>query len=149
MEVQIKKMVESDLPRVLEIEKGSFTDPWSLSSFQREVKENPYAVYLTGFIGDVLAAYIGGWIVIDELHITNLAVSEKFRHRGIAKKLIEKLTGLSKKRGVRRATLEVRVSNDPAVNLYKGIGFSSVGKRPHYYSDGEDALIMWKELGDD
>lgn len=146
MDIIINPMGEDDLPQVIEIENNSFADPWSLKSFQKEISENPYAIYLSAFFKNKLVAYIGGWIIIDELHITNLAVSKAFRRKGVAVKLLKELIKKSRERGAVRATLEVRVSNNPAINLYRKLGFKRAGRRPKYYSNNdEDALIMWKE----
>ncbi|MFW6034996.1 MAG: ribosomal protein S18-alanine N-acetyltransferase [Halothermotrichaceae bacterium] len=149
MDLIIKPMSVSQLHQILEIEKKSFPAPWSKRSFHRELEENPYAVYLQAEINDKIIAYVGGWIILDELHITNLAVIPEYRRHGIARKLINALIAKSKDKGAVRATLEVRVSNTPAINLYKKNGFISAGCRPNYYTDNnEDALIMWKEICD-
>lgn len=147
MDITIAEMNLSHLNRVLEIERQSFSDPWSRRSFYREIKENRYALYLSAIYQKNVIGYIGGWIISDELHITNLAIDNNYRHRGIGQHLIEELLKCSLKRGVKRATLEVRVSNLPAIKLYEKKGFSAAGYRPKYYrNNNEDALIMWKEL---
>lgn len=147
MEYIIDIMTEDDLSQVMQIEEETFADPWSLNSFRRDIKENPYSLYLTAYQGNRLAGYIGGWLIIDELHITNLAVDSSVRKQGIATALIEELIRITKLKGISRVTLEVRVSNEPAINLYKKMGFESAGCRPRYYqNNNEDALIMWKEL---
>lgn len=150
MNIVINRMLESDLPRVMKIERKSFADPWSLNSFRRELNDNPYALYLSAYLDEKLIAYIGGWLVTDELHITNLAVDPAYRRQGVAGKLLAELIDLAKKQGIVRATLEVRASNTSAIKLYEKNGFSSVGCRPRYYrNNNEDALIMWKELSNE
>lgn len=150
MNIVINRMLESDLPRVMKIERKSFTDPWSLNSFRRELNDNPYALYLSAYLDEKLIAYIGGWLVTDELHITNLAVDPAYRRQGVAGKLLAELIDLAKKQGIVRATLEVRASNTSAIKLYEKNGFVSVGCRPRYYrNNNEDALIMWKELSNE
>lgn len=147
MGIVIRKMVEEDLTRVMEIERNSFSDPWSMRSFRREIRENPYALYLSACFDDQLAGYVGGWLITDELHITNLAVDPSYRRLHIAEKLIDELLKISKRKGIMRATLEVRKSNMPAIRLYTKKGFQPAGIRPRYYRDNmEDALIMWKEF---
>lgn len=142
-------MKEADLTQVMAIEQKSFVDPWTLQSFYREIQENPYSRYLVAYRQERLVAYIGGWLITDQLHITNLAVDPQERGNGLAKKLLDELVRLSRKEGINKATLEVRVSNDAAINLYRKNGFAIVGRRPKYYiNNQEDALIMWKEYQD-
>ncbi len=149
MEIRIGPMKEADLTQVMAIEQKSFADPWTLQSFYREIQENPYSRYLVAYRQERLVAYIGGWLITDQLHITNLAVDPQERGNGLAKKLLDELVRLSRKEGINKATLEVRVSNDAAINLYRKNGFAIVGRRPKYYiNNQEDALIMWKEYQD-
>lgn len=146
MPVKINSMTLQDLPAILEIEQKSFSDPWSRRSFISELTENPYAVYFVAIYKEKIAGYIGGWLITDELHITNLAVSLNCRNVGIAQALIDEIIKYSAEKDVKRATLEVRVTNNPAINLYRKKGFIAVGHRPKYYTNNnEDALIMWKE----
>lgn len=147
---RIVPMEIAHLPRVMEIEAISFSDPWSKDSFLHELRENPYAVYFVALDGELAIAYIGGWLIIDELHITSLAVDSNFRKQGIAQALIDRILLFSYNQGIVHATLEVRVSNNSAINLYRKMGFVSLGHRPRYYTNNnEDALIMWKEIGSD
>lgn len=138
----------SHLDEVMRIEEESFPDPWSRGSFQREISENTYAYYFVAELEGKVLAYIGAWIVTDELHITNLAIKKEYRKMGLAQKLIDYIVDFSVEEECKRATLEVRVSNLPAIKLYEKKGFVAVGTRPKYYSnDNEDALIMWKIIG--
>ena len=94
-----------------------------------------------------IRGYIGMWLIIDEGHITNLAVHPAYRRRGVGRLLLKNLIQTGKRYGLRRLTLEVRQTNLAAQNLYMEFGFTTVGVRPRYYLDNhEDALIMWKEL---
>ena len=87
------------------------------------------------------------WLIMDEIHITNIAIDPPFRGKGYSKALMEALINFGQGNGYHHMTLEVRVSNHVAIALYEKIGFTSVGKRPKYYIDtGEDALVMWKEI---
>lgn len=138
-------MCLADLEQVLEIEQLSFTTPWSRQSFLHELLENERAIYLVFKENEKIWGYIGMWIVLDEGHITNLAVHPVFRQRGVGRSLILRLEELARERSVRHLTLEVRKSNEPAQNLYRDLGFVSVGVRRQYYLDNmEDAMIMWK-----
>lgn len=143
--VVIEPMRLEDLEEVLYIEDRSFPTPWSRQSFLYELLENERAVYLVARELGRVKGYIGMWAVLDEGHITNLAVHPDYRGRGIGRKLLENIISLGKKQGICYFTLEVRVSNIVARNLYTKLGFTSAGVRPGYYRDNnEDAIIMWK-----
>jgi ribosomal-protein-alanine N-acetyltransferase len=141
----IEPMCLDDLEGVLEIETLSFSTPWSRQSFLHEILENERAVYLVYKEFGKVLGYVGMWVVLDEGHITNLAVHPSYRQRGVGRGLIQRLEEVGRERGVRHLTLEVRKSNMPAQNLYREVGFTSVGVRRQYYLDNmEDAIIMWK-----
>ncbi|MFW6007211.1 MAG: ribosomal protein S18-alanine N-acetyltransferase [Bacillota bacterium] len=147
MDIKIGLLSEEDLSQVMKIEYKSFNSPWSRHSFLKDINENPYSIYLAAYNGKKLVGYIGGWLVIDELHITNLAVDPEYRKQGIATRLLNTIIEIIKEKEMIAVTLEVRESNEPAINLYKNNGFIQTGKRINYYQDnGEDALIMRKEL---
>jgi ribosomal-protein-alanine N-acetyltransferase len=142
-------MTEEDLDGILEVEKTSFPIPWSKESFKDELK-NILATYLVAKVGNTIIGYIGAWFVIDECHITNIAVHKDYRKQGIASKLVLELLKLCKKHECTYITLEVRAGNMPAQNLYSKFGFLNEAKRKDYYRnpDGshEDAIIMSKEI---
>jgi ribosomal-protein-alanine N-acetyltransferase len=95
----------------------------------------------------MIVGYGGMWIIIDEAHITNIAVEPAYRGKKLGEQILKGLMELAKLKRVARMTLEVRVSNDDAQKLYKRIGFKPAGIRPGYYIDtNEDALIMWNEI---
>lgn len=145
--MQARRMVESDLEAVLAIENGSFHTPWSRESFEREIKENRLAQYYVLEVDQEVVAYCGMWIIIDEAHITNVAVMPNLRRRGYAKALIAYVLASLTEQTVSQVTLEVRVGNIEAIKLYESFGFKSVGIRPGYYQDTkEDASIMWITL---
>lgn len=137
-----------DLKAILEIERVSFATPWSLEAFKVELKDNEYARYLCLELDGQVIGYMGLWFILDEGHITNIAISPnhqgqhwgEFLMRSVMEKMVEQ--------GMERMTLEVRVSNSPAQSLYQRLGFAIAGVRKGYYADtGEDAMIMWAELG--
>ncbi|HWQ41191.1 MAG TPA: ribosomal protein S18-alanine N-acetyltransferase [Desulfosporosinus sp.] len=143
----VRPMLISDLEVILEIERASFSTPWSLESFKAELKDNEYARYLCLELDDLVIGYMGLWFILDEGHITNIAIAPNYRgqHWGeyLVRYVMEKMVG----QGMERMTLEVRVSNSPALSLYKRLGFTIAGVRKGYYADtGEDAIIMWAEL---
>ncbi|KAB3532424.1 ribosomal-protein-alanine N-acetyltransferase [Alkaliphilus pronyensis] len=142
-----RKMTINDIADVMIIEKSSFSVPWSRASFEKELKSNTCARYYVAELDKKIVAYMGLWIIIDEAHITNIAVDPQFRGLSIGKAIVKEVIKETKESGILRITLEVRKSNIVAQNLYKSLGFLPCGVRPGYYSDnGEDALIMWKEL---
>jgi len=142
--IKIESMEEDDLKAVAAIEAASFPDPWPLQSFQTELQCNRLAVYYVARFEDAVIAYIGAWIIIDEVHITTLAVEETYRRRCIATRLIDTLIEKARQSGARCLTLEVRPSNTNARCFYDRLGFKELGRRKRYYSD-EDALIMTRE----
>ncbi len=145
--VEIQRMSPEDIDQVCEIENLSFTTPWSRESFESELSKNNLARYIVAKVDGRVAAYGGMWVVLDEGHITNIAVHPDYRGRKIGEKLVEALLMEAKDNNAGSITLEVRVSNDAARNLYKKLGFEDSGIRKGYYSDtGEDAVIMWKRL---
>jgi ribosomal-protein-alanine N-acetyltransferase len=138
-------MSMADIDDVVEIERLSFATPWSRDAFEDELARNNMASYLV--VRDEhgrAVAYGGQWVILDEAHITNIAVHPDFRRRGIGHKLMVALMCQALARGARRMTLEVRVSNLAAQALYAQLGFRPSGVRRGYYMDtGEDALVMW------
>ena len=136
-------MRAGDLDAVTAIEAATFARPWSRESFQQELERNVAARYLVAEENGRVVGYAGAWVILDESHITNIAVAEDARGRGIGRKLTEALMRYISNLGAAYATLEVRVSNERAQNLYKSLGFVSVGKRKRYYEDNqEDAFLM-------
>lgn len=139
----IRFMRLRDVDAVAEIEQATFARPWSRDSFRQEVTRNAVARYLVAEEDGTILGYAGAWVILDESHITNIAVKKEARGRGIGKKLTAQLLQILSNLGACYATLEVRVSNERAQNLYKSLGFVSVGKRKRYYEDNnEDAWLM-------
>lgn len=144
---QIRFMQEIDVPRVYELERLCFTLPWSLESFYTEVHQNLFARYLVIEWQERIIAYGGMWVIVDEAHVTNVAVHPDFRGRKLGEWMMRQLMELARTLHAKRMTLEVRPSNATALRLYHKLGFVETGIRPQYYSDNnEDALIMWADL---
>jgi len=142
-EIIIRLMNAGDLDAVAAIEAATFARPWSRLSFQQELERNAAARYLVAEKNGQVVGYAGAWIILDESHITNIAVAETEQGHGIGRKLTEALMQYISNLGAAYATLEVRVSNERAQSLYKSLGFVSVGKRKRYYEDNnEDAFLM-------
>ena len=137
---------EKDLPAMAEIERRCFHTPWSEESLRDDLTGNHLSVYmvLEAESGDV-AGYMSLWRILDEGHINNVAVLPEYRRRGGASEMLEFMLEYSEKNGILSHTLEVRVSNEGAIGLYRKFGFKEAGVRKGYYEDdGEDALIMWR-----
>lgn len=147
---RFRSMRLDDIPFVCEIEKEAFTTPWSEEAFRNELTHNLYAHYVVLEHEGRLAGYGGLWLIMDEAHITNVAVKAEFRGLGWGEKLMQRLKETALFLGARRMTLEVRVSNTRAKQLYEKLGFHGAGIRKEYYTDNrEDALIMWANLTSD
>lgn len=145
-----RPMTIEDIPQVYLVERRSFPNPWSKNIFLSELTRNDAAMYIVAVVDERVVGYAGIWIILDEGHITNIAVDPAFRRRGIGQGLLNELTKFALGRGVVAMTLEVRVSNTGAQALYEKLGFVPRGIRREYYQDNkEDALIMWRELGEE
>jgi [ribosomal protein S18]-alanine N-acetyltransferase len=131
-----------DLPQILEIEKSSFTTPWSEALFSSEISNGASVCRVAKLNGRVVG-YLCGQIIIDEGHILDLAVHPEQRSRGIASLLIQEMTGIMRDHGCRSVFLEVRFSNEQARSIYRKFGFALLGRRKNYYvSPAEDAIIL-------
>lgn len=145
-EFAIRKMCSKDIDKVLEVEKCSFTIPWSKAMFRQEL-QNTSRLYLVAEISNAIVAYAGLWIIIDEGHIMNIAVDPSYRGLKIGKGLMQEILDIARKKQLKGLTLEVRAGNTQAISLYKSFGFEVEGRRKAYYSDNqEDALIMWRHF---
>ncbi len=141
-ETIIRRMMLSDVDGVAAVEAATFPTPWSREAFVSEMR-NVAARYLVAEKDGRIIGYAGAWIIIDESHITNIAVLKDERGQGIGRRLTEGLMQYLSNLGAAYATLEVRKSNEVAQNLYVSLGFIKLGVRKRYYEDnGEDALIM-------
>lgn len=143
--ITIRRMNVADIEAIEVIENLCFSLPWSYESFYNEIQSNRLAHYFIILFNDKIVGYIGLWQVLDESHITNIAIHPDFRRLGLASELIGYTLNFCREAGILSVTLEVRESNIPAQNLYKNFGFCTNGFRKQYYSDNhEDAIIMWK-----
>jgi [ribosomal protein S18]-alanine N-acetyltransferase len=139
----VRRMTMSDIDAVHSIEADSFTTPWSRGAFEDELTENKCARYLVAESEGEIVAYAGAWLVLDECHITNIAVRRDKRGRGYGRLVTMKLIQYATNLGASYISLEVRRSNLVAQSLYKSLGFLQMGCRRKYYEDnGEDALLM-------
>ncbi|HEY8892765.1 MAG TPA: ribosomal protein S18-alanine N-acetyltransferase [Clostridium sp.] len=128
---------------ILNISELSFAISWSLESLESEL-DNKFARYVVLKSGNSIIGYGGMWVILDEAHITNVAIHPEARGQGGGDIIVEALFRICRKQKVTAITLEVRSSNFKAINLYKKYGFEKEGVRRHYYEDNkEDAVIMW------
>lgn len=141
--VKILPLDNSHIDELHELEKASFSEPWSKMTFIKEL-ENPNAYYIIAQKDGVLVGYAGMWTIFEEGHITNIAVEKQHRGTGIGKMLVKALVEKAKDLNLIGLTLEVRQGNIAAQRLYESFGFYSVGNRKNYYNyPTEDAVIMW------
>ncbi|MCT4605077.1 MAG: ribosomal protein S18-alanine N-acetyltransferase [Marinisporobacter sp.] len=138
-------MTLEDIEDVFEVEQRSFSVPWTKDAFIAEIKYNEKARYVVLEIEGKVLGYGGFWKILDEGHITNIAIDPDIRGKGYSHLIIEELLKIAQEEKIVGMTLEVRASNKVAQGLYEKYGFQSRGIRPKYYQDnGEDALIMWR-----
>lgn len=142
----VRPMRLGDVSEVVEIDRLSFSMPWSARSYRFEIERNPAALLFVAEVDGAVLGYIGLWELVDVGHISTLAVHPNHRRQGIARQLIEAGLRALADRGIGEVTLEVRESNTGAQNLYSRFGFEVVGRRREYYRDNrEDALVMTLE----
>lgn len=143
--MEIRVMEKADISQLAELEKLCFSDPWSESAFEYELR-NPLSLWLVAADDQVVAGYVGSQTVMGEADMMNIAVAPAYRRQRIAEKLVLSLIEMLNDRDAESLTLEVRVSNTPAISLYEKLGFIQVGRRPGYYRNPrEDAYILRKE----
>ena len=139
----IRRMTLRDVDAVEAIEAATFPTPWIREAFVAELTRNVAARYLVAELDGQVIGYAGAWLILDESHVTNIAIGEAWRGHGYGRLLTSGLLQYLSNLGAVYATLEVRVSNARAQSLYTSLGFVTVGKRKRYYEDnGEDALLM-------
>lgn len=141
----IEKLKPEEINSVLEIEKICFGDNWTSTPFEREINKDE-CIYVVAKDSDKIIGYGGAWLIIDEVHITIMAVLPPYRKNKTGQKILQSLLKQGIEKGGKWSTLEVKESNIPAQKLYEKFGFSIKGRRKKYYQhDQEDAFIMWTE----
>ena len=138
---------DADLDAIVALEAESFTNPWSRDTLVWELKNSDVTqLYLLRDDAQSVLAFCVCWLIFDELHINTLAVAPAARRRGLASRLLRDVMAEAAVAGGKRATLEVRASNNAALALYGRLGFHVAARRPRYYTrPEEDALILWRE----
>jgi ribosomal-protein-alanine N-acetyltransferase len=147
----VETLDEADLDQVLEVEEASFTNPWTRQMFLWELQNVGVSYgYVLRTPEWPVAAFCTIWVVLDEIHVNNIAVRPECRGGGVGRALLEFVLRLGAGLGARKATLEVRRSNVAALKLYERLGFAVAGVRKNYYANPvEDALVLWKDGLDD
>ena len=147
MKTNIRKAKISDLEAIKEIEDESFINPFTKEDLLYEISQNPVSNFLVLEKDGLVVGFLDYWVTFDSATIDQIAVKKSERNQGFAKILFEKSINDLKELGeVSFFTLEVRASNEPAINLYKSFGFQKVTIKEKYYDDGEDAIYMIKGL---
>jgi len=138
---------EEDLDGVLAVEEESFTNPWTKEMYAWELQNRAVChIFVVRTPEDRVAGFCAFWLVVDEIHINNVAIRPALRGQGIGSHLMQRVFDEARRLGARRATLEVRRSNEGARRLYERLGFYVAGTRPNYYTNPvEDALILWRD----
>ena len=134
-----------DLPAVSEIEQTSFSAPWTTDTFRAGLY-NFDTRFLVAEQNAALIGYVYAWLVVDEVQILRVAVHPDARRRGVAASILQELFVHVCLEDAKTASLEVRRDNHAACALYYKLGFSEIATRPRYYADGEDALLLAKDL---
>lgn len=144
--MSIRLMVQKDLMRIVQLEKELFRSPWSMADFQYELENNPFGKYYVIEEKNVIAGYVGLWLLGDQCQITTIGIDKLYQGKGYASELMTFVLKECEKLNYQNINLEVRVSNYKAIALYEKFGFKNVAVRKDYYADHEDAYLMIKEL---
>ena len=146
--IRVRIAKSSDLDDIYDLDVQTFAIPWSKEALSYDILENDNAFVIVAEYESEFAGYADIWTVLDEADLNSIAVRVDFRRKGIGDAIMLAMTEMLSANGVATINLEVRVSNMPAMKLYKKYGFNECGVRPGYYLDnGEDALIMKRETG--
>ena len=138
---------EPDLDGVLAVEAESFTNPWTRDMYAWELQNRAVChIYVARTADCAVAGFCAFWLVFDEIHINNVAIRPQYRGRGMGTAVMHHVLAEARRLGAKRATLEVRASNERALRLYERLGFYVAAVRPNYYSSPvEDALVLWRD----
>ena len=144
LEVRLVAMRRRHLRSVLRIESKVYPVPWSMSLFLSELALRSTRAYYVAFVGRQVVGYAGLMMTLDDGHVTTIAVDPAWHRHKVGTRLLLALAREARRRGATSLTLEVRLGNKPAQNLYRRFGFRPVGVRKNYYAEtNEDALVMW------
>ena len=144
-ELTIVQMQRRDVREIMPIENAVYPKPWTEKVFHDELEmmHRNHRLYLVARVGRELVGYCGLLFSNDDAHITNIAVSPRWQHCGVATELMLELAWEARERGFQALTLEVRHTNSAAQELYRRFGFTPAGIRKKYYENTDDAIVMW------
>ena len=148
MTIQILELLNEDIDNIIPLENELYHKPWQKKDYEYELNDNPFAHYLkmiNAETGEIMG-YIGFWVKFEQAEITKVSISRKYQGFKLSKLLMADAERRMALAGCESCTLEVRVSNTVAINLYKSFGFKELTLRKNYYENGEDAYLMYKEL---
>lgn len=140
--IRFESLEARHIQDILAIEQVTNPAPWSEVSFKSELS-NPSSVFFVAVLGNDVVGFAGAWVVIDEAHVTTVAVSPNAQRQGIGEALMRELLARCKDAGCTCSTLEVRSQNDPAIKLYEKLGYVACATRRNYYPNNDDATVMW------
>lgn len=148
MIIQILELFVEDIDKILPLEQELYHKPWQKKDYEYELKENAFAHYLKMINADnnEIIGYIGFWVKFEQAEITKVSIAKKYQGYKLSKLLMMDAENRMKLAGCESSTLEVRVSNEVAINLYKSCGYKILTTRKQYYENNEDAYLMYKEL---
>lgn len=141
IDVTFEEFSPHHVDTVYEISKEAFPLPWAKEELVREII-NPHALNIVAICDNRVVGYVQCWYTSEDADIINIAVKQEYKRHGIGRSILQELLYQLRQKGIQNVFLEVRVTNIPAQNLYKSLGFITLTKRAHYYIDGEDALVM-------
>ena len=146
MTIQILELTLEDIDAILPLENELYHKPWLKKDYEYELKDNPFAIYLKMIDKDSneIMGYIGFWIKFEQAEITKVSIAKKYQGYKLSKLLMADAERRMRLAECENSTLEVRVSNTVAINLYKSFGYEIVTTRKRYYENGEDAYLMLK-----
>jgi ribosomal-protein-alanine N-acetyltransferase len=147
VDITLESMRNVHIPTVLEIEHEAFTSPWTAEMFSQEFEDNRMSRAFVALDDGRVVGYFVAWFLNQEVHLLNIAVASSHRRKGIGRHMMTVLLDMAKRELKLLITLEVRESNEGAIELYRSFGFTRVGVRPHYYhEDKENALLMARRV---
>ncbi len=147
--IRLELLSKENLEEVYELEKICFDDPWTMGMFESEI-DNDISVFIVAVDEkkDKVIAYVGVWLTLDFGDITNIAVHPDYRREGLGKRLLSTIVDICKEREIERVCLEVKETNDSAIEFYKNAGFLQDGVRKKYYQGKYDAYLMSLDIKD-
>ena len=148
MTLQILELLNEDIDAILPLENELYHKPWQKKDYEYELNDNPFAYYLKLVNKDnqEIMGFVGFWIKFEQAEITKVSIAKKYQGHKLSKLLMADAERRMRLAECENSTLEVRVSNTVAINLYKSFGYEIVTTRKRYYENGEDAYLMLKEL---